>query len=88
MSRTSLHRKLKSIAGISAGELIKNIRISKASRELLQTNSTVSEIAFRNGFSSLSYFSQSFASIYSMSPKEYRQQNPNFTDKNPDDTES
>jgi AraC-like DNA-binding protein len=88
MSRTSLHRKLKSIAGISAGELIKNIRISKASRELVQTDSTISEIAFRNGFSSLSYFSQSFTSTYGISPKEYRQKNSTSSDKNSDDTES
>lgn len=79
MSRTSLHRKLKSIAGISAGELIKNIRISKATSELLQTDSTISEIAFRNGFNSLSYFSQCFTGSYGMSPKEYRQKNATGT---------
>jgi signal transduction histidine kinase/ligand-binding sensor domain-containing protein/AraC-like DNA-binding protein len=88
MSRTSLHRKMKSIAGISAGELIKNIRFSKVSRELIQTDSTISEIAYGNGFSSLSYFSQRFASIYGMSPKEYRQKNSTQSDKNSDDTKS
>jgi signal transduction histidine kinase/DNA-binding response OmpR family regulator len=87
MSRTSLHRKLKSIAGISAGELIKNIRISKASGELLQTNYTISEIAFRNGFNSLSYFSQCFTTSYGMSPKEYRQKNAKAPNKSSEATD-
>ena len=72
MSRTSLHRKLKSVAGISSGDLIRNIRLAKAAKELVSTEMTISEISFQNGFNSPSYFSLCFTNYFGKSPTAYR----------------
>ena len=72
ISRTSLHRKLKSVAGLSSGDLIRNIRLSKAAEELLSTDLTISEISFQNGFNSPSYFSLCFTTHFGKSPTAYR----------------
>lgn len=72
MSRTQLHRKLKALTDQNATEFIRNFRLEHA-RQLLRANAgTVSEIAFRVGYSSASYFSKSFSARYGMSPKEAR----------------
>jgi len=72
ISRTSLHRKLKSVAGLSSGDLIRNIRLAKAAEELLSTDLTISEISFQNGFNSPSYFSLCFTNYFGKSPTMYR----------------
>ncbi len=71
-SRSSLHRKLKALTGLSSGDYIKALRLGKAAEMLLNTNLTVSEICFTTGFNSPSYFTSSFKTQYNMSPKEYR----------------
>jgi len=74
ISRTSLHRKLKSVAGLSSGDLIRNIRLAKAAEELVSTEMTISEISFQNGFNSPSYFSLCFTNYFGKSPTAYRTQ--------------
>lgn len=72
ISRTSLHRKLKSVAGLSSGDLIRNIRLARAAEELVSTEMTISEISFQNGFNSPSYFSLCFTNYFGKSPTAYR----------------
>ncbi len=72
LSRTHLNRKFKSILSESPAVYIKRARLRKAA-ELLLTEPylSVSEIAFKMGFSSPSYFTQSFREFYGVTPKEY-----------------
>ena len=68
LSRSMVHRKLVKLTGQSAGDLITEIRLNKA-RELLEKNAgTASEIAYRVGFNSPSYFNKVFKKHFKVSP--------------------
>ena len=73
MSRTNLHRKLKSISGLSPSEFIRNMRLKKASILLLNQSNSVSQVSFSVGFEDHSYFSKAFKKHYGVSPSEYFQ---------------
>ena len=72
-SQMQLYRKLKSALQITPSQFIKEYRLKKG-EELLRTSlKSVSEIAYEVGFSSLNYFSRSFAEKFECSPREYRE---------------
>lgn len=71
-SKSSLHRKLKALTGLSSGDYIRALRLGKAAEMLLNTSLTISEICFATGFNSPSYFTSCFKTQYDMSPTEYR----------------
>jgi TolB-like protein/AraC-like DNA-binding protein len=75
MSRTSLHRKLKSIKHQDVSQFIREIRLQKAMELLIQNAGTVSEIAFRVGFGSPTYFNKCFHEYYSFPPGEVKKRN-------------
>ncbi|WP_169518474.1 ATP-binding protein [Spirosoma panaciterrae] len=70
LSRMSLHRKLKAMTGMSAGELIRTYRLRRAA-DFLQQGYTSSETAYRVGFDSPAYFSKCFREMYQLTPTEY-----------------
>ena len=72
VSRTQLHRKLKSIYGISTSEFIRSQRLKLAQRLLEDSDGTIAEIAYQVGFNSSSYFIKSFKEVYNMTPNEYQ----------------
>ena len=71
MSYSSLYRKIKAITGLSAGELIRKLKIRKAEQLLLSGKYNISEIAHQVGISSMSHFRECFKEEYGMSPTEY-----------------
>jgi signal transduction histidine kinase/ligand-binding sensor domain-containing protein/DNA-binding response OmpR family regulator len=72
MSRTQLHRKVKAITGESTSHLIRTIRLQRAI-EMLKINSlSINEIAYQVGFSSASYFTESFTKHFGHPPTERR----------------
>ena len=73
MSRTSLHRKLKSITGFAPSEFIRNIRLRRASKLILSKADTVSQIAQLVGFDDYSHFSKAFKKHFGVSPSSYEQ---------------
>ncbi len=74
ISRRSLYRLFES-EGQSLSRYILGLRIERAAAELsLDTESSVTEIAFRWGFSDVSRFSRAFKRLKGMSPREWRQQ--------------
>jgi len=73
MSRTNLHRKIKSISGFSPSEFIRNMRLKKASILLLNQSNSISQVSFSVGFEDHSYFSKAFKKHYGVSPSEYFQ---------------
>ena len=75
MSNTQLFRKMKALTDQSAGELIQGIRIQKAKDLLLDTNLTISEIAYETGFSDPAYFSRLFMKVEGVNPSTFRKEN-------------
>lgn len=71
MSRSNLHKKLKSLSGYVPNELIKLVRLKHAARLLQAGEHTVTEVAYMTGFSSPSYFSKCFLQQFKVTPKEY-----------------
>jgi len=70
VSRTLLHIKLKKIAGLSATEFINNIRLNEAKRMLEEGSFSISEIAYKVGYSDPAYFSKSFKKLFGKTPSE------------------
>lgn len=75
LSRTTLHRKLKSLTNQSATEFIRYIRLKNAVKLLQAGNLKVNEIGFTVGFNSHNYFTTSFKNQYGISPSEYIKKN-------------
>jgi TolB-like protein len=68
MSRSNLHRKIKAASKISANQYIRQFRLQKGLDLLQQTSYTVSEVSYKVGFSSPSYFIKCFGDFYGYSP--------------------
>jgi AraC-like DNA-binding protein len=71
VGRTQLHNKLTALAGQSAGELLRTMRLKRAACLLPQNPGNVSEVAYLAGFSSPGYFAKCFRDFYGQSPTEY-----------------
>lgn len=71
MSRMQLHRKLKSILGVSTSEFLRNERLKVACELLKKGNGNISEIAYAVGFNDVSYFSKCFKEIYDCTPSDF-----------------
>ena len=74
MSRANLYRKVKSLTGQSAVELIRESRLKRAHTMLMQNDKTVSEIAYAVGFSSPAYFTKCYKEYYGHTPKNSKNQ--------------
>jgi ligand-binding sensor domain-containing protein/signal transduction histidine kinase/CheY-like chemotaxis protein/AraC-like DNA-binding protein len=72
MSRSAFYRKLKSLSDLSPVELIRNTRMQFAAKYLKESDLPISEIAYKIGFSSPSYFTKTFKSYFNQSPTEMR----------------
>jgi len=73
VSKVQLYRKIKSLLGYNVNEYIMSVRLQKAKYLIAKENLTISEIAFKVGFSTQAYFSTVFKSKFSMTPSEYRE---------------
>jgi len=71
LSRVQLYRKIKSLTNYAPNELIRIIRLKAAEQDILNTDKTLSEIAYDTGFSSPSYFTKCFKEYFQESPTEY-----------------
>ena len=81
MSRVHMNRKLKEALGISPSSLIKSTRMKQAAYLLVHNKVNVSEVAYKVGFSTPSYFSNSFRSYFGLSPKEFVIKYSDVTDR-------
>lgn len=71
VSRTVLYNKIKGLTGISPLEFIRQIKI-KIALELLRKGYTVSDAAFKIGYSDVKYFSKQFKMIYGYVPSKVK----------------
>ena len=76
MSRVHLHRKLKALTGLPAGDVIRNYRLKRAA-QFLQQGFNSAETAYQVGFDSPQYFAKCFREIYQMTPREFAQKAAN-----------
>ncbi len=72
LSRSSLHRKLKAVTGLSTTEVVRNYRLKKAC-QFLKEGFGSSDAAYKTGFGSPAYFTKCFREVYGMTPGEYVQ---------------
>ncbi|HEY9196186.1 MAG TPA: DNA-binding response regulator, partial [Mucilaginibacter sp.] len=71
MSHSNLYKKIRSISGQSPNGFIRFVRLRKAAEMFLTTDSTVSETAYKVGFSDLKYFREQFSKLFGLNPSEY-----------------
>ena len=71
ISRAQLHRKMKEITGISAGDFIRNLRLEQAARLIKERKINVTQVAYAVGFNNQTHFSTVFKKHYGITPTEY-----------------
>ena len=72
VSRSHLHRKLKKLKGQSISQFVREIRLAEALKLLRKDVATTSEIAYKVGFNSPSYFHKCFQEYYGYPPSEVK----------------
>lgn len=73
LSRVQLYRKVKTQLGCGVTDYIQGVRLTKARYLLLHEDVTVSEVAYRVGFTAPTYFATAFKARYRVSPSEFKQ---------------
>ena len=71
LSRVHLNRKLKENINTSPSNLIRSIRLKQAAYLLINNKVNISDVAYKVGFSSHSYFSNNFKEYFGMAPTEF-----------------
>lgn len=72
ITRVQLYRKIKALLNTSVNEYIVTARLQKAKYYMQHENLTISEIAFKTGFSSAAYFSTVFKSKFGCTPSTFK----------------
>ena len=67
----TFYRKIQSATGQKPSEFMRTIRLRHAAELLRQDSMSISEISYATGFTSVSYFSRCFRSLYGVSPSQY-----------------
>jgi len=73
MSGSHFCRVFRESTGFTLTDYVNRYRIEQAKHELLKAGRRVSEIAFENGFQSLSQFNRSFSRLTGMNPSAWRE---------------
>lgn len=72
MSPSSLCRYLRNHTGKSFKQMLTEMRIGRACKEILETEKTIAQIAYENGYNNLSNFNRRFREVKKLSPVEFR----------------
>ena len=72
LSSSQTLRRVKAATGKSVNQYIREIRLEKAAKLIKETDDTASEIAFKVGFNSASYFNNTFRKYFGITPGEYK----------------
>ena len=75
ISRAQFFRKVKAISNLSPNRLIVSIKMNIAADMLREGRLTVSEVAYKLGYTDPSYFSKVFKGTYGISPSDYLHKN-------------
>lgn len=71
ISQRQLYRKMKAVSGCTVHEFITKVRMEEAVALLKNSNLSISEIAYKVGFSEPSNFSRTFSKHFGCSPSQY-----------------
>ena len=71
-SRTSFYRKMKSLTGMAPNDYVRNFKMKKAAKLILEGNLSIAEISDQTGFGTQSHFSTAFKKYFGVSPKDYK----------------
>ena len=71
MSRTKLYHKIKEISGQAPNEFIRSIRLKKAIEILTHEDVLLTEVIYRVGIQTQSYFTKAFKKEYGKTPTQY-----------------
>ena len=71
MSRMTFYRRLQTATGQKPTEFVRTIRLRHAAEMLQKGEQSISEISFATGFSSVSYFSRCFRTMFGVSPTQF-----------------
>lgn len=70
LSRSQLYRKIKTLTGQTVNQFLRNVRLERAKQILETGSSNVSEVCYKVGFSSPSYFTKCFKAHFKVLPTE------------------
>lgn len=70
MSRSSFHRKVKAVTGMTPNNYVMNYRLNLSARYLAE-GMRINEVALQLGFSTSSYFAKCFRQKFGVLPKDY-----------------
>ncbi len=71
-SNKQIYRKIKQLTGMSIVELIRDTRLRKAAALLSQGKLSVTEVMYKVGFTTASYFAKCFKEKFGVTPSEYK----------------
>jgi AraC-like DNA-binding protein len=71
MSKTRLYHKVKTISGQSTGEFIRTIRLRKAVEIMTHEDVILTEVMYRIGIQTQSYFTKAFKKEFGKTPSQY-----------------
>lgn len=75
MSRTNFFNKIKAMTGASPSRFVMAFRLNKAKELLRSDELSISDVAFKVGFSSTSYFAKCFKAFFNTTPTAFAQEN-------------
>ena len=74
MSRTKLYQKIKNISQQSIGDFIRTIRLKKAVQIMTHEDVSLTEVMYRIGIQTQSYFSKAFKKEFGKTPTQFMQE--------------
>ncbi len=72
LSRSQLYRKIKAMTGLTVTEFLRKIRLEHAKRFIENGTESISEVCYKVGFSSPSYFTKCFKAQFGVLPTELK----------------
>lgn len=72
-SKSTIHRKIKALTGMTPGEFIRVVKMKHATQMFDNNVGNISEIAYAVGYSDPKYFSRCFKQTFGITPREYLQ---------------
>ncbi|HYO21346.1 MAG TPA: two-component regulator propeller domain-containing protein [Flavisolibacter sp.] len=74
MSRTKLYEKIKGITGQSIAEFVRVLRLKKAVEIMTHEDATITEVIYRVGIQTQSYFTKAFKKEFGKTPTQFLQE--------------
>ena len=72
MSKATFERHFKKHTGKTFTRFVTEVRLNFASRQLIETDLSVSEIALASGYNNISHFNHQFSALHHLSPRAFR----------------